>query len=371
MIDDVSRYRCEDSQIDRRRLRAKRIPDFVPVDDGTIGWWAMKYLRTIDARGYSHHTIRSRDAHLRLFLVWFHEEGHRSLNQVTHHTLEKYSLHIRRQRHASGHPLSALTRYDRLANVLRFLRWTIQKNGLRQDPTTGIVLPRCKRRLPRAVLTAGEAERVLRQPNTTTNLGLRDRTILEVLYATGLRRQEVIDIELASLDLARGVVTVQLGKGGKDRVVPLGRRASRWIQRYLTASRPALLRGTNCPNLFVTTHRGPLSPERLTVLVHRYIDAAEIGKTGSCHLFRHTMATLMLEGGADLRHVQAMLGHADITTTQIYTHVATRSLRQIHEQTHPAAATQTHRRRSKRIPPSSRAQRPKPRRGRRRARLGS
>jgi integrase/recombinase XerD len=199
----------------------------------------------------------------------------------------------------------------------------------------GVDLPRCGRPLPKAVLTAREAERVLSQPDVSTILGLRDRAILELLYSAGLRRQELIDLTLSSLDLSRGVVVVRRGKGGKDRVVPINRRAAVWLAKYIDNARPTLLGETRSDTLFITTHQGPVSPERMSVLVRRYVNTADLGKTGSCHLFRHTMATLMLEGGADLRYVQAMLGHADISTTQIYTRVAVKALKEVHERTHP------------------------------------
>ena len=207
-------------------------------------------------------------------------------------------------------------------------------------------------------------------PDTATVLGLRDRAILELLYSTGLRRQELIDLEVSSLDLARGVIAVRLGKGRKDRFVPVSRRAASWIARYLTTSRPALLAGSSCRAVFVTTHRGPMSPERMTVLVRRYVEAAALGKRGSCHLFRHTVATLMLEGGADLRFVQALLGHADISTTQLYTRVAIRSLQAVHQQAHPGSRPPKLAARPGRMLSSTGHHPPAPRRrGPRRARL--
>jgi len=226
------------------------------------------------------------------------------------------------------------------------------------------------RPLPKAVLTAHEVERVLAVPDVRTPLGVRDRAILELLYATGLRRQELIDLALDSVDLDRRLLVVRRGKGGKDRVVPMTRRAASCLATYLQRVRPHLVRGADCSAVFVTTHRGPFSPERMSLMVRRYVDAAAIGKRGSCHLFRHTMATLMLEGGADLRYVQAMLGHADISTTQIYTHISIRALKEVHGRTHPAEiSTRPHRRRrSGGAGQSSKASSPR-RRSRRKARL--
>ncbi|MEE4270185.1 MAG: tyrosine-type recombinase/integrase, partial [Thermoanaerobaculales bacterium] len=232
------------SSIDGRTLKAKRIEDLVPVDAGSPGRHALEYLHALEAKGYSRHTLRSRSAHLRYFLVWLHAAGHYNLRQISPEILTHYSLSVHRHGCRTGRPLSAHSRYDRIANVHRFMKWLNQRGVLTDDPTIGIDRPRCRRRLPKTILTAAEAEKVLAQPDVSSPLGLRDRAILETLYATGLRRQELIDLDLGSIDLARGTLSVRLGKGGKDRVVPFGARTTGWIRRYLKSSRPALLRGT-------------------------------------------------------------------------------------------------------------------------------
>ncbi len=229
-------------------------------------------------------------------------------------------------------------------------------------PCRGVVV-----HCPRLFSPLQEAERVLAQPDVSTILGLRDRAILELLYAAGLRRQELIDLSMTNLDLTRGVVVVRRGKGGKDRVVPINRRAAVWLAKYIDNSRPTLLGDTESDTLFITTHQGPVSPERMSALVRQYVNTAGLGKKGSCHLFRHTMATLMLEGGADLRYVQAMLGHADISTTQIYTRVAVKALKEVHDRTHPGDREYNGRTRKKRrLPVPSRTViiKKRPRRGR-------
>lgn len=352
---------------DGRRLKAKHIEDVVPIGHGTPGRIALVYLGSLGAQGYSRHTMRSRAAHLRYFLVWLDQIECQRPEDMSKDLLERYRYHVHRSRQASGHPLSRHTKHDRLANVLRFLRWAVNQGHLDRDPTVGVALPRCGRPLPKAVLTAQEAERVLAQPDVSTILGLRDRAILELLYAAGLRRQELIDLGLTGLDLPRGVVVVRSGKGGKDRAVPINRRAAVWLAKYIDNARPILLGDTKSDTLFITTHRGPVSPERMSVLVRRYVNTADLGKKGSCHLFRHTMATLMLEGGADLRYVQAMLGHADISTTQIYTHVAVKALKEVHERTHPGGRSdnrRNHKKRRLRVPSRAATINKRPRRGR-------
>jgi len=191
-------------------------------------------------------------------------------------------------------------------------------------------------RLPHAVLTAGEAEAIIAQPNPATTVGLRDRVILEILYSTGMRRHELCGLRLDDLDLERGTVLVREGKGRKDRMLPLGLRATDWLRRYLQRGRPKLAAKADALALFLRPDGAGLSTGMLGLLVHRYIQCSGIGKKGCCHLFRHAMATLMLEGGADIRYIQQMLGHARLTTTEIYTQVNITRLIEVHRQTHPA-----------------------------------
>jgi integrase/recombinase XerD len=204
------------------------------------------------------------------------------------------------------------------------------------NPASELELPRLGIRLPKAVLTASEAEQVMQQTRIHDPLGLRDRAILETLYSTGMRRLELVNLTLWDLDLERATVAIRQGKGKKDRIIPLGDRTALWVQKYLEESRPQLASEPYDKTVFLSNAGEPLSLDYLTEMVRGYVDAADVGKRGACHLFRHTMATLMLEGGADIRFIQAMLGHADLKTTQIYTHVAIRQLQEIHRATHPA-----------------------------------
>ena len=172
-------------------------------------------------------------------------------------------------------------------------------------------------------------------------MGLRDRTMLEAFYSTGIRRMEMANLKLFDLDAERGTIMVRQGKGKKDRMVPIGERALAWAAKYLADARPKLVQEPDDGTLFLTNLGEPFSPNRLTQLVREYVERAELGKTGACHLFRHTMATLMLENGADVRYIQEMLGHAELSTTQIYTQVSIRRLKEIHTATHPARLKST------------------------------
>ncbi len=185
-------------------------------------------------------------------------------------------------------------------------------------------------------LSVTEVEAVLAQADLTTPHGLRNRAILELLYSTGLRRDESLGLESTDLDRERRTLLVRRGKGPKDRFVPIGERALAWLDKYLAEARPQLVRRQETPLLFVSKNGHRLHANQLSKIVRDYLCAADIAKPGACHLFRHTTATLMLEAGADVRYIQALLGHTRLSTTQIYTHVSIAKLREVHERTHPA-----------------------------------
>jgi integrase/recombinase XerD len=257
--------------------------------------------------------------------------------------MERYQQWLTHHRNRYGRPLSWRCQVDRLVAVKMFFRGLVREHHLLSNPAAELEMPRTPRRLPRDVLTAAEVEQVLALPDVGTPLGLRDRAILETFYSTGMRRLELIRLQLPDLDLERGTVFIREGKGKKDRVVPIGERAVAWVEKYLAEVRPLLLVGREEGWVFLT-HRGRRFAEnRLTELCHRYVMAAGVGKVGSCHIFRHTAATLMHEGGADIRLIQAMLGHEHLNSTEIYTKVSIVRLKEIHARTHPGATLDRHR----------------------------
>ncbi len=294
------------------------------------------YLESLRVRNYSVRTIAGREHHLREFISWAEERGLARPAEVTKPTLERYQRYLFHYRKKNGQPLSFRSQNGCLVPVRALFKWLCRQNLLLANPAADLELPRAEARLPRHVLTAGEAERVLAVPDVSGILGLRDRAMLETLYSTGMRRMELLGLKLYDLDAERGTVMVRQGKGKKDRMVPLGERAFAWIHRYLDEARPKLALSPDAGRVFLTNVGLEFEPNRLTQLVRDTIDAAQIGKTGSCHLFRHTCATLMLEGGADIRFIQQLLGHAKLETTQIYTQVSIRQLKQVHTATHPA-----------------------------------
>lgn len=307
------------------------------VEPGTIGFYGRQWLLYLVERGYTPDSVRSEAAHLRIFLLWCNERSLERLDEVTVAVLERYQRRLYYHRKRNDRPLTFRSQRERLQGLKRFFRYLVKARIVEMSPAELLDLPRAERRLPRAVLTVEEVERVLAQPDVTTPNGLRDRAMLETLYSTGIRRRELLNLELYDVDVEGRTLLIRQGKGRKDRLIPIGERALAWLAKYLEEARPGLAMEPDDGTLFLSSTRRAFDPEPLTRLVHNYVEAANLGKRGACHLFRHTMATLMLEAGADLRFIQAMLGHASIVSTQLYTHVAIRNLKEVYERTHPAA----------------------------------
>jgi integrase/recombinase XerD len=295
-----------------------------------------KHLEDLRVHHYSEYTIKDRSVHIGFFLDWCAERGITEPVEVTRTVLEAYQRYVFHYRKKDGEPLSFSGQEARIVPLRVWFKWMARHHHILHNPASELELPRLGVRLPKAVLTAAEAEQVMMQTNIHDPLGLRDRAILETLYSTGMRRLELVNLKIWDLDLERLTVNIRQGKGKRDRVIPIGDRAAAWVRKYLTESRPQLATEPDDKTAFVCHNGEPFSLGYLSQVVRDYVDAAKLGKSGACHLFRHTMATLMLEGGADTRFIQQMLGHADLNTTQIYTHVAIRQLQEIHRATHPA-----------------------------------
>jgi integrase/recombinase XerD len=287
-------------------------------------------------RGFSAHTIEARARTLRVFAAWAAERGLVRVQEITRPILERWQRHLFLYRKQDGEPLAVRSQLAHITPLKAFFRWLARENHILYNPASDLELPRIGRRLPRNVMTIAEAEKVLAVPNLDLAMGVRDRAMLEVLYSTGIRRAELVNLNLYDLDRQRGVMMVREGKGRKDRVIPIGSRALAWIDKYLADVRPDLASGADDGTLFLSTYGQRLGVERLAEIVREAVNDSGIGKRGSCHMFRHTMATLMLENGADVRFIQAMLGHADLKTTEIYTQVSIKALKAVHTATHPA-----------------------------------
>ena len=300
-----------------------------------------KHLEALEIQNYSQYTVRNRRVHIGFFVDWCHDRGITEPAEVTRPILEHYQRYLFHYRQKNGQPLTFRSQNTRLVPLRVWFRWMARQRYILHNPASELELPRMEQRLPKAILTVAEIEQVLAQPDINDPLGLRDRALMETLYSTGMRRMELAGLKLYELDTERGTVTIRQGKGKKDRVIPIGDRAAAWLEKYLREARPQLVMEPDDRTVFLSNAGEPFCLDHLSDLVRTYVDAAEIGKRGSCHMFRHSMATLMLENGADIRYIQQMLGHADLKTTQIYTQVSIRQLKRIHAATHPARMVKT------------------------------
>ena len=225
----------------------------------------------------------------------------------------------------------SVSRY--LSAYRQFYGWLLREGIITDDPVALIESPKTGRGLPKA-LSEERVEALLGAPDTSTALGLRDKAMLELMYATGLRVSELVGLELGNLNLNQGVIRV-IGKGGKERLVPLGEAAHEALDAYLSGSRPDLLKGAQCDSVFVTSRKSGMTRQAFWYMVRRHAASCGITRKLSPHVLRHSFATHLLNHGADLRVVQLLLGHADLSTTQIYTHIAREGLKRMHETHHP------------------------------------
>ncbi|NVO08284.1 MAG: site-specific tyrosine recombinase XerD [Rhodoferax sp.] len=280
--------------------------------------------------GLSKNTLAAYRRDLTLYAHWLSTQA-RALDETVELNLQAYFAH----RHTPGSKATSANR--RLTVFKRYFRWALRENRLAADPTLKLQSAKQALRVPKT-LTEAQVEALLAAPDTSSALGIRDRTMLELMYASGLRVSELVDLRVFNVSLNDNVLRV-LGKGSKERLVPFGEVAAQWLRQYLGAPRQELLAGKQTQDLFVTV-RGPtvgsaMSRVMFWMVVKKYALAAGIRSPLSPHTLRHAFATHLLNHGADLRAVQMLLGHADISTTTIYTHVARERLAQLHAQHHP------------------------------------
>jgi integrase/recombinase XerD len=282
--------------------------------------------------GLSKNSLSAYRRDLTLFANWLEldSECTKSIYQVVEADLTAYM--------ASKRDDKASTANRRLTVFKRFYRYALRQHLVEQDPCLKLRAAKQAQRFPK-VLSEEQITTLLNTPDTAEALGLRDRTMLELMYASGLRVSEIVSLKTVALGLNEGVVRVVNGKGGKERLVPFGAEAGEWLRRYLQEARHVLLEGKTCQEVFVGRHTGSgLTRQAFWSIIKRYAQLADIKVALSPHTLRHAFATHLLNHGADLRVVQLLLGHADISTTQIYTHVARERLKSIHAQHHPRGA---------------------------------
>lgn len=309
---------CEGSPQGRVSAKARRLLGLYE-DDARIRYEAKtghEYLREVAA-----------------FLSWLQGRGVALVSVRTEDVLA-YQGHLYAQRKPSGKPYSSGNLKNRIKALKGFFRFLYRRGYVLFDPAAAVEYPRSERRLPRVILTKDEARKILEAPDTQTATGLRDRAILETFYATGIRCAELANLTPDDVDTEERVLRVVRGKGRRDRNVPLTRAAAQAIDAYLAEGRGQLVRREKrC--LFLQNRGGRMDSGTLNRLVRQWAQAAGVRKHVTCHTFRHSVATHLLKGRADIRHIQALLGHASLATTQRYTHVEIQDLQEVVRRAHP------------------------------------
>jgi len=286
---------------------------------------------------YAERTLAGHRWSLDLFITWARDRDLRSAADITKPILESYQRSLYHYRKNDGRPLSVKSQRDRLSSLQLWFKWLCKENHLPANPASELTLPRpIKRQLPRA-LSAQEIRDLMNTPDITDALGIRDRAILETIYATGIRRGEVVGLDVSDLEVERATLFIRQGKGRKDRVLPIASRALTWLERYLDKARPRLALDIGEQALFLSGYGTRFNVHALGDRVKNLMRAAGIERHGSCHLLRHSCATHLLDAGADTRYIQQLLGHESLATTQIYTHVSIEELRRVVAACHPSA----------------------------------
>jgi integrase/recombinase XerD len=321
-----------------RQIAREPAPD--PAAANLLRAYQIAFLDWTLTIGLSAQTAQIRKIGLDRFILWCDERGLQRPHDITRPILQRYQSHLYHYRKANGQPLSFNSQSTLLHPLVAFFKWCVRDNHILHNPASELVLPKPPRQLPKHLMSIAEIENILNQADIETPSGIRNRAILETLYSTGIRRAELINLTLYDIDTERGTLMVRLGKGSKDRLIPIGKRACAWVDRYLQEVRPQLAISSDQQALYLTDYGEPFAKNRLSDMVKRHMQYAGFN-SGGCHAFRHAMATHMLENGADIRYIQAMLGHSELSTTQIYTHVAIGKLQAVHALTHPARLERT------------------------------
>ena len=337
--------RLEDER-EARRVRQVRKARATPVElvrcrpdeaADSLRSTAVAHLDAMAALQLSVSTLSNRGRELAAFATWCEERAVQRPAEVTRPLLERYQRHLFLYRKKNGAPLSVASQLRVLANLRAYFRWLSRQGLLLANPAADLQMPKKPSQLPRYALSPAEVEKVLGVPDTGTLLGLRDSAVLEVLCATGILRGYLARLCLWDVQWERGALFIHEGKGKKDRVVPISARALGWVRRYVDEVRPRYAMPSDGGRLFLSEEGEGLSLEQLTTHVGHLVRNSGVEAKGSCHLFRHACATAMLEGGADVRFIQELLGHANASTTQVYTRVSVAKLKAVYEATHPGA----------------------------------
>ena len=301
----------------------------------TVRSFGAEFIRARKTEGFSPETVKHTKWRLERFLEYLDDHGITAVDEITSELVRAYQVDNYQRAGARGGTYSVPYMNSLLAAVKGFTEFLRNREYIVADPGQKVPYAKQPDRLPRSVLTTSEAKKILKAPDTGTVLGYRDRTILEVLYSSGIRKKELGNLTLADVDLEEGILRINRGKGAKDRVVPVGKVACRYLENYLKNIRPELSNGSDIGYLFLTARGTKFSKNVLWEMVKKYAKQVNIKKNVHPHTFRHSCATGMLRNKADLHTLQQLLGHASLSSTQVYVHMTITDLKEVHRKCHP------------------------------------
>lgn len=308
-----------------------------------------EYIQHLKLRNLTLGSVRQIDQSLRYFIAYAHGRGVKDVAEVSATLFEEYKAYLSQYVTRKGNRLTSNTIKGRMQTIQRWFEFMRRRGAIFSNPIAGVKVPRREKRLPRGILRQDEIRKVMEQPDLRSLLGYRDRTMMEILYSTGVRANELVNLKLSDVDLEKKIARVRNGKGGRDRFVPLSTPCCRFLERYTLEIRKELIEGvrpagnnwkkkseTGGDLLFLSIYGGAITKNWLGAMMKRYLQNAGITRPASpVHSFRHSVATHLLESGMDIRYVQVFLGHNDINSTQIYTHVERKSLQKMLKEYHP------------------------------------
>lgn len=296
---------------------------------------AQEYIQSLKVRNLAERTIKAQQWNIEKFFIFLQSLMIDRIEQVNKGVILDYQTELYHTINRRGRPNSVCSQNAMLSAVKGFTKFLKQRDFIISDPAVDVQYGKTPKTLPRGILTRSEARRIINAPDRSCTLGYRDKTILEVLYTTGIRKEELNNLTLNDVDYNDGFLRIIQGKGRKDRIVPLGRICCRYLENYIKSVRLELIKDPYNNNLFLSSRGNKLSKNVAWELVKKYAKKAKIKKNVSPHTFRHTCATAMLKNKADIRAVQELLGHESLDTTQVYTRVTINDLKEVHSRCHP------------------------------------
>ena len=304
------------------------------MDQNNLTSLAKEFERSLKILNRSKRTVREVIRKLNKFFEYLHCLEIAHVDGITRAVVRDYQIEVYQTVNAKGYPNSVAYQNSQLSAVKQFLQFLVDAGYIVSNPARDIQYAKQPQRLPRGILSASEARKIMQAPDTKSAIGYRDRTILEVLYSSGIRKTELRDLTLNDVDYHDGFLRIQ-GKGNKERVVPIGRIACRYLENYIKSVRPELIKDPYNNHLFLSSRGNRFNHNAVWVLVKKYAKKAKVKKNIHCHTFRHTCATAMLRNKADVRIIQKLLGHSSLDSTQVYTRVSITDLKEVHQRCHP------------------------------------